>query len=309
MAKLDKKALFAAVGYEPHQGQAEVHASNAKRRVVACGVRWGKSTVASMEALCALLAPTPPSRGWIVAPTFDLAEQLLAGVLQHVTAHLSHRVIEHLPRSRRLVLRNLAGHPAVLECRSCERPANLVGAGLDWLIVDEAARVRDELWENALSQRLADRDGWLLACSTPRGCHGWFHAAYQRAQEGDSEYAGWSRPTRENERVDPEFLARERGRLSREAFFQEYMGEFIPDHGRVCPVCEGPRVDGVASVVLVEPEDDVLACEECQGPVFKGVSVGYPGPGGLCLKVIDLRDVVPASSPVRALMAARAPRI
>lgn len=193
MGGLDKDALFALVGYEPHAGQRAVHRSPARRRILACGARWGKTTLAAAEALCALLEPRAPSRGWVVAPTFDLADHLLAGVLQLVEAHLRHRVIESSPRARKLVLRNLAGEAAVLECRSCERPANLVGAGLDFLIIDEAARVRDELRETALSQRQADRGGWLLACSTPRGCRGWFHDAYRRAVDSDADYAGWSR--------------------------------------------------------------------------------------------------------------------
>src|SRR5688572_9662394 len=103
MAKLDKRGLFQQIGYEPHAGQVAVHEATASRRIVACGARWGKSTVAAVEALCALLAPTAPSRGWLVAPTYDLADQLLAGVLQHVEAHLAHRVIESAPRARKLV--------------------------------------------------------------------------------------------------------------------------------------------------------------------------------------------------------------
>ncbi|MEZ6018486.1 MAG: hypothetical protein R3F49_25550, partial [Planctomycetota bacterium] len=90
-------------------------------------------------------------------------------------------------------------------------------------------------------------------------------------------------------RRSPALLAKERERLHRDVYFQEYGGEFVPEHGRVCPVCKGPRVDGPCSIRLVELDDDVLACEECGGPLFRGEAVGYPGPSGLVLKVIDLR--------------------
>ena len=46
--RLDKAALFDLLGYTPHEGQQRVHDSKAKRRVVACGVRFGKSTFLSM---------------------------------------------------------------------------------------------------------------------------------------------------------------------------------------------------------------------------------------------------------------------
>ena len=56
-ARLEKTELFRFVGYEPHEGQLEVHLSKAPRRVLACASRWGKSTCAAMEAVAALLAP------------------------------------------------------------------------------------------------------------------------------------------------------------------------------------------------------------------------------------------------------------
>jgi hypothetical protein len=41
--RLSKRALFEHLGYEPHAGQQAIHDSKAPRRVVACGVRFGKS--------------------------------------------------------------------------------------------------------------------------------------------------------------------------------------------------------------------------------------------------------------------------
>ncbi len=67
--RLDKPALFAHLGYEPHPGQMEVHLSTAPRRIVACGVRWGKTKCAVMETVSALMHPGPASLGWVVAPT------------------------------------------------------------------------------------------------------------------------------------------------------------------------------------------------------------------------------------------------
>lgn len=297
MAKLNKDALFAQLGYAPHPAQRAVHESAASRRVLACGARWGKSTVAAMEALCALLAPTAPSYGWVVAPTFDLAELIFAPVLAHFEGPLRHRVREYVPRKRRLVVTNLAGHPAVLEARSCERPANLVGAGVNWMIIDEAARVGDWLWETALSQRLTDRNGWLLACSTPRGRRGWFYDAYVRALEGDPDYEAWSRQTSDNPRIDPAVIEKERQRLDRNAFFQEYQGEFVSDYGRECPTCLGPRVDGPGTVLLSDGDEDLALCPECNEPTHHGVSVLGPGLGGRPrLKIIDLRSEVPPDS-------------
>jgi hypothetical protein len=52
-ARLSKRALFGDIGYEPHAGQIAVHRSRALRRVLACGVRWGKTKCATMEVVAA----------------------------------------------------------------------------------------------------------------------------------------------------------------------------------------------------------------------------------------------------------------
>ena len=61
---LDKQALFRHLGYQPHEGQRAVHESMAPRRVLACGVRWGKSLCAAMEAVAAAMEPRERSFGW-----------------------------------------------------------------------------------------------------------------------------------------------------------------------------------------------------------------------------------------------------
>jgi hypothetical protein len=168
-ARLDREALFASVGYKPHDGQRLVHASTASRRVLACGVRWGKSTLAVHEALAALLTPGPASRGWIISPTAATTELLIGPLFAVLRTHFAHRVVELDERERRAVVRNLGGGLSEVVGKTADRPAALLGESLSWLIIDEAARLREELWTSVLSQRLVDRQGWALIASTPRG--------------------------------------------------------------------------------------------------------------------------------------------
>ncbi len=67
--RVNKTALFEHLGYRPHPGQLEIHLSNAPRRIVACGVRWGKTLASAMEGVAAALQPCERSTGWICAPT------------------------------------------------------------------------------------------------------------------------------------------------------------------------------------------------------------------------------------------------
>jgi len=170
---LSKDALFEDLGYTPHPGQLEVHTSTASRRVVACGVRWGKSIAAAMEAVAAALEPKPRSVGWICGPTYDLCDKIFREIVIVVAEHLRHRIVSLKENEKKLILRNMGGGLSEIRGKSADNPVSLLGEGLDWLIVDEAARLKPSIWEGHLTQRLLDKNGWALLISTPRG-KGWF---------------------------------------------------------------------------------------------------------------------------------------
>ena len=67
-----------------------------------------------------------------------------------------------------------------MRAKSADNLSSLLGEGLDWLIVDEAARLKSEVWQSHLSQRLVDKVGWALLASTPRGAN-WFYKLYPRS--------------------------------------------------------------------------------------------------------------------------------
>ena len=146
--RLDKEALFARMGYEPHDGQLQVHRSVAPRRVLACGVRWGKTLCAAMEGLAAAMEPRDRSLGWIAAPTYDLADKVFRVLVVLIAEHLRHRIITLRERERVIVLRNLGGGVSEIRGKTADNLVSLLGEGLDWLVVDEAARLKPETWES-----------------------------------------------------------------------------------------------------------------------------------------------------------------
>lgn len=264
--RLDKQALFEDLGYRPHEGQLAVHRSKANRRVLACGVRWGKSTCAAMEAVAAVLEPRRSSLGWIAAPTYDLAHLIYRTCLTLLEKHLAHRIEDVSTREHRIVVRNLGGGLSELRTRSADNPDSLLGEGLDWLVVDEAARLSASIWERHLSQRLIDRGGWALLVSTPRG-KGWFYELYRRGQRGrDEEYESWRCPSWTNPLLDREVIERERARLGEETWRQEYGAEFLGPGIETCDVCGDPDPSSSGMVVLMQDEE-LAHCMECGQPV------------------------------------------
>src|SRR3989442_6460373 len=123
---LNKRALFHDLGYEPHPGQAEIHASTASRRVVASGVRWGKSRCAAMEALASTMEARDRSIGWVVAPTYDLSDKIFREIVIVVAQHLRHRIVTLKDHEKKLVLRNMAGSSIEGPCKSNDHTVSLV---------------------------------------------------------------------------------------------------------------------------------------------------------------------------------------
>jgi hypothetical protein len=236
MARLrfDKEALFADLGYVPHPGQLAIHRSQSRYRVVACGVRWGKSLTAAMEGVAAAMAPAERSIGWVVAPTYDLADRVFREIEVIVLEHLRHRLITKREAERRLILRNMAGGQSEIRAKSADNPDSLLGEGLDWTVVDEAARLKPRIWQAHLSQRLIDKQGWALLISTPHG-KGYFHDLYRRGQgvERDHDYESWCAPSWTNPLLDPALIEAERERLPERVFNQEFGAKFLEGAGAV----------------------------------------------------------------------------
>jgi len=233
MIRLNKTALFEQLGYVPHEGQSLVHRSRAKRRVLACGSRWGKSVCAAMEAIAAAMEPRKRSMTWVVAPTLDLADKVYREVVIVVAEHLKHRLVEIKQHDKRLILRNLGGGLSEVRAKTADNPVSLLGEGLDFLIVDEAARLKPQIWSSYLAQRLIDKDGSALLISTPKG-KGWFYDMWRRGQgKRDPHYESWNAPSWQNPHLKRELIEAERERLPERVFAQELGGQFIEGAGSV----------------------------------------------------------------------------
>jgi len=230
--QLSKQAFFRDLGYVPHPGQLEVHSSTASRRVLSCGVRWGKSICASMEGLAAAMQPCERSIGWVVAPTYDLADRVFREIQYTAAQHLKHRVKMMRESDRRLVITNMAGGVSEIRAKSADNPVSLLGEGLDWAIIDEAARLKPTIWQSHISQRLIDKRGWALLISTPKG-KGWFYDMFRRGQKGEPDFESWNAPSWQNPLLDKALIDRERSRLPVRVFAQEFGGEFVEGAGAV----------------------------------------------------------------------------
>jgi hypothetical protein len=207
--------------YRPHPGQVSLHRSDARFRVAVCGRRWGK-TLASTAEITKSAWEIPGSLSFWVAPVYRqsmIAFNLAKGGLPRGTV----TAINKVERNIRLI------NGSVIEFKSAEIPQNLRGFGIDFLVVDEAAFLPRELWEEVLRPALSDREGKALFVGTPKGKN-WFFELFCRGRDPAEEHWGsFTFPTTNNPYIKEEEVIEARKSLCDRAFRQEYMAQFVED--------------------------------------------------------------------------------
>ena len=201
--KRPSNRFFDLAEYVPHPIQRLIHKSTRKRRVACLGRQVGKSEAGSIEA-CFELFTNPGAVGWVVAPTADQSEIIFGRVVARADkiaeklAHVEIRVQTQKLRLRilhyDLPIRDEHGerinkgkarvtHTSEFRGKSADRPDNLRGATLDFVIIDEAGMMMYGVWTEAIEPMLSTRDGWALFISTPKG-YNWFYSFFKRGWRG-----------------------------------------------------------------------------------------------------------------------------
>jgi hypothetical protein len=121
---------------------------------------------------------------------------------------------------------------SIIWAKSGEDPNALVGEGLDFMVLDEAARVKRDVWEVSLQPALMDKKGGALFISTPQGKN-WFYELYMRGSQNDTEYKSFHFTSFDNPILDPKELENRRNSMPEQIYRQEINAEFIDSGGEV----------------------------------------------------------------------------
>ena len=132
--------------------------------------------------------------------------------------------------------------------RSADNPDSLRGEGLNLVVLDECAFMKQETWAEAIRPALSDRQGKALFISTPKG-RGWFWNLYQNGVRHEPDWESWQLPTSANPFIDKGEIEAARRDLPEIIFRQEYLAEFIESDGGVFR-----RVQEAAVLQPREPE-------------------------------------------------------
>ena len=196
--------------------------SKARYKILAAGRRWGKSRLGS--ALC-VAEGLRGGRAWWVAPSYKVAA---------VGWRMIRRLGSGIPgvEIRRVDRMLVLPGGGEVQVRSADDPDSLRGEGLNLVVLDECAFMKQAAWEEALRPALSDRQGNAVFISTPKG-RNWFWRLWQRGLANDGTFQSWQLPTGDNPYIPEGEIEAARLTLPELIFEQEYLAIFLEGQGAV----------------------------------------------------------------------------
>jgi len=202
-----------------HPAQLEVAKSKARFRILVAGRRFGKTRLGTL--LC-LAKAMEGKNAWWVAPTYAMA---LEG--WKTVRDLAGKYGMEVKESEKTVYTKAGGFVTV---RTADNPDRLRGAGLDFIVLDECAFIKEQTWKEVLRPTLTERKGGCLFISTPKGIQNWFKRLYDEA-ENNPDWERWQFSSYDNPMIDREELAIAKREIGSFLFSQEYEAQFVEQSG------------------------------------------------------------------------------
>jgi hypothetical protein len=269
----------ATSAYEPHSGgQQLVHDSLARFKILNCGAGWGKDRCLINDFIRKFADMMSEDRretqleprvhGFLIAPSYKLAEQIWRELIAYFPSEWTEQVWEGSKTLRTKPLDDKGGY-GLVEVRSADDPNALVSVGLDVVLVTEASRIPDleRVWTYLLGRvnrpmrGPGGKGGLIMANSTPTGIQHFWYKLYRLGNAGDEKYnkryESFHFTSYDNPYLDKEELDAERLMVSDRRFRQERLAEFIAEADSVfigaeeCATYTGPSEADAGETYLV----------------------------------------------------------
>jgi len=206
--------------------QADIFELDTRYRVGMCGRRFGKNEVATAALIDYALQPDTYRYGadtdpicWWVGPTYTQTKKY---GFQKTLEKLPEAVIDGQPkRSAPFEIPLVNG--AQIEFYSFDRPSSLQGAGVDMMVIDEAAYMAETIWDNDLRPMLLDNEGGALLISKPIG-ENWFYDRFKRG-ETTPEWGSIHATSYDNPWIPDAEIDKAKQTTPENVFRQEYLAD------------------------------------------------------------------------------------
>jgi phage terminase large subunit-like protein len=224
----------------------------AQTKVLSMGRRWGKTVLGG--ALCGNTLRQHGRVAWI-APTYKNTRPLWRWLVQATSEDVNAKRMS-VNKSERSIETKRGGFLGIY---SGDNIDSIRGESFHLAVIDEAARIPETAWADAIMPTLADFDGSAILISTPKGKN-WFWQEWVRGQAQGRDVASWQAPTNQN--PSPQIrkaFEKARDRVTEQSFRQEWMAEFL-EGGEVfrrireaaTATAQDARIDGHEYVIGVD---------------------------------------------------------
>ena len=202
-----------------HDAQMEIFTSPKRFKIASCGRRFGKSYLAAWVLIINALK-SDSKDVFYVAPTFQQAKDILWSILKSIGKDVIKAAHEN---TATLTLIN----DRKIYLKGSDRPDTLRGVGLAYVVMDEYASMKQEVWEMILRPTLADIKGGVLFIGTPAGKNH-FYQLWLDAQKEEykKEWEAFQFNSTDNPFLDPLEIEAARNTMSTQAFRQEFEATF-----------------------------------------------------------------------------------
>ena len=207
-------------GYTPHLKQKEIHNSiineSYKYYILNIGRQFGKTMLGINQMLYWAINHKGCNIAWVTPiykqskKVFDEMEKVTksSGLFEYNRSDLT-----------------ISGFNSQIQFFSGERPDNIRGNTFDYLIVDEMAFTRPELWSEVLSATVLVKGKKVIFISTPKGKNHFYQLSLQPNYDNRYKYFHYS--SYDNPMIDAEDLEERKRSLPKHIFEQEYLAKFI----------------------------------------------------------------------------------
>ena len=210
-------------GYTPHEKQKLIHDSinneDYKYYILNIGRQFGKSLLGINQMLYWMINSKGSHIGWVTPiykqgkKVFDEIEKatLKSGLFNYNRSDLT-----------------IKGFGSQISFFSGERPDNIRGNTFDFLIMDEYAFTRPELWDEVLSATVLVRGKKVIFISTPNGKNHFYKISLMPNYDDRYKYFKYS--SYDSPLINKADLDERSRNLPNHIFKQEYLAEFL-DNG------------------------------------------------------------------------------
>ena len=216
-----------------HEKQAAIFQSEARIKVVSAGRRGGKTYLSAVMLLIEGLKDfnehgynLSDKRVFYVAPTFDQGKRIIWDLIKDLGKEVIKSTLEN-----QAIITLINGRK--IEIKGADRPDALRGVGLSYVVMDEYAFMKPEVWEKILRPTLTDVKGAALFIGTPEGKNHFYDLYMQAGSDTTGTQEAFTFCSLDNPTLDPAEIEEARRDLSASNFRQEYEASFSASGGAI----------------------------------------------------------------------------